>query len=105
MFGGFSKEAANITVQLDKLIGSITDIVNSTDGEVLNLLPANMVQDINAAIGALSTFSSAIDKATTETEELTKAREDLAKAEAEVKKWETKKTVASSAAEAARNQI
>jgi hypothetical protein len=97
MFSGFTKETANITLQLDKLLQSITDIVNSTDGEVLDLLPPDTLNKINSVIGALNTFNNSIDKATTETEELTAARRELSKAEADLNKWQTKKTVAEGA--------
>ncbi len=89
-FTSMAKDASGVGTQLNNLVSIIQDLVKSADGEILDFLPANIVQDINAAIGAIQNYSTAMDGSIKKSKELTAAEQEQAKIESDLAKKKAK---------------
>jgi hypothetical protein len=86
MFGSMEKDILNLNRNFNMLIGSIEDLIDSADGEILDFLPPNLVKDLNSAITATSNFSKAIKEAQSATGDLAAEQNKLLSLETKMSK-------------------
>lgn len=92
MFGSIQKDVQSINLGFSKLNEAIQDIVDSSDGEILDLLPPDFVKKINDAIAATSKYEKALQDCQKESKELTLAKKEEAKAEKDLLEAQSKRT-------------
>ena len=104
-FNGIIKETQQVTLQVSKLTNALTEISKSVDGEMLDILPPETVSNINKALGAITSYSQAIEKATEETVELSKAKKEQLSIEEDIAKKNQKLSEKRGSAQEAKRQI